>query len=114
MSCLSVSALFAQFVCQAVDRSVISQDWTDMLLKQCREPETHTVDLYKKERSKKWIYSAAMQESPRTFELTALELCVYVRLPHPRFFTGRVSFGITEYEADIFAELNGRLVLSIC
>lgn len=37
---------------------------------------------------------------------------VGVRLPHPRFLTGRVSFGITENEADVFAKLNGGLVLS--
>lgn len=39
-------------------------------------------------------------------------VCVFV--PHPRLFTGRVSFGIAENEPDVFAELNWRLVLSLC
>lgn len=37
-----------------------------------------------------------------------------MRVSHPRLLTGRVSFGIAENEPDIFAELNGRLVLSFC
>lgn len=41
-------------------------------------------------------------------------VCVCVCLSHPRLLTGRVSFGIAENEADIFAELNRRLVLSFC
>lgn len=32
-------------------------------------------------------------------------------MSHPRLLTGRVSFGIAENEADIFAELDRRLVL---
>lgn len=50
VSGLSVSALSAEFVCQAMDCSVIGQDGTDMLFEQCREPQTHTVDLDKTER----------------------------------------------------------------
>lgn len=41
-------------------------------------------------------------------------VCVFVFVPHPRLFTGRVSFGIAENEPDVFAELNWRLVLSLC
>ncbi len=43
-----------------------------------------------------------------------LRVCVFVHVSHPRLLTGRVSFGIAENEPDIFAELNGRLVLSLC
>ena len=32
---------------------------------------------------------------------------------HPRLLTGRVSFGVAENEADVFAELDGSLVLSV-
>lgn len=45
VSRLSVSALSGQLIRQAVDGLVVIQDGADMLLKQCREPETHTVDL---------------------------------------------------------------------
>lgn len=45
VSRLSVCALSGQFVCQAVDGLVVSQDGADMLLKQRRQPQTHTVDL---------------------------------------------------------------------
>lgn len=41
-------------------------------------------------------------------------VCVCVFVPHPRLFTGRVCFGIAENEPDVFAELNWRLVLSLC
>lgn len=44
--------------------------------------------------------------------LMKARVCVFV--PHPRLFTGRVSFGIAENEPDVFAELNWRLVLSLC
>lgn len=44
-SCLSVRAFTGQFVCQAVDGLVVSQDGADVLLKQRREPQTHAVDL---------------------------------------------------------------------
>ena len=40
-------------------------------------------------------------------------MCVCVCVSHPRLFTGRVSFGIAENEPDVFAELDGRLVLSL-
>lgn len=43
--CLSVRAFTGQFVRQAVDGLVVSQDGADVLLKQCREPQTHAVDL---------------------------------------------------------------------
>lgn len=45
VSRLSVCALSGQFVRQAVDGLVVGQNGADMLLKQCREPQTHTVDL---------------------------------------------------------------------
>lgn len=38
VSCLSVGALFGQFISQAVDGFVVSQDGADMLLKQGRKP----------------------------------------------------------------------------
>lgn len=39
-------------------------------------------------------------------------MCVCVCVSHPGLLTGRVSFGVAENEPDVFAELNGRLVLS--
>lgn len=45
VSCLSVSALSGQFVRQAVDGLIVGQNRVDVLLKQRREPQTHTVDL---------------------------------------------------------------------
>lgn len=50
VSGLSVSALPGQFICQSVDGLVVGQDGTDMLLKQCRKPQTHTVDLKTKQK----------------------------------------------------------------
>lgn len=46
--------------------------------------------------------------------MSLMKACVCVFVPHPRLFTGRVSFGIAENEPDVFAELNWRLVLSLC
>lgn len=45
VSCLSVRALSGQLVCQAVDGLIVGQDGADVLLKQRRQPQTHTVDL---------------------------------------------------------------------
>lgn len=45
VSGLPISALSGQFVRQAVDGLIVGQDGADMLLKQSREPQTHTVDL---------------------------------------------------------------------
>lgn len=45
VSCLSISALSGQFVRQAVDGLIVGQNGVDVLLKQRREPQTHTVDL---------------------------------------------------------------------
>lgn len=45
VSCLSISALSGEFVRQAVDGLIVGQDGADVLLKQRREPQTHTVDL---------------------------------------------------------------------
>lgn len=45
VSCLSVSALSGQSVGQAVDGLVVGQDGADVLLEECREPQTHAVDL---------------------------------------------------------------------
>lgn len=39
-------------------------------------------------------------------------MCVCAHGSHPRLLAGRVCFGIAKNEPDIFAELNGRLVLS--
>lgn len=47
VSCLSVAALSGQFICQAVNGFVVGQDGTDMLLKQCRKPQAHTIYLKK-------------------------------------------------------------------
>lgn len=45
VSRLSIGALSGQFVRQAVDGLIVGQDGADVLLKQRREPQTHTVDL---------------------------------------------------------------------
>lgn len=45
VSCLSVSSLSGQSVGQAVDGLVVGQDGADVLLEECREPQTHAVDL---------------------------------------------------------------------
>lgn len=116
VSRLSVGALSGQFFSQAVDGLVVGQDGADVLLKQRREPQTHTVDL---ETQQSCTDSAVTQRHTFYFMCSSKHeneqgLCVCVCVSHPRLLTGRVSFGIAENEPDIFAELNGRLVLSFC